>query len=175
MSGDGFTTHAVFWVILLAWLSRSSSPLRLSQQSPCVVAAVNALTQRFQEQKQHETARIFKIAHSNVVFIHTRLKDITVSDQTVVIVGPTPVNTESKELVCVGNIGKKRFKVQLVAKHGNDNCTLRANPAVVTLERGMACGFEVFITPLCSTRIDDKPPLLSKSEVCLRARESQSG
>ena len=72
----------------------------------CVVAAVNAMTRRVQEQRRHETARIFKITH-NVVFIPTHLKDITVSDQTVVVVGPTPVNTESKELVCVVNEGKK--------------------------------------------------------------------
>ena len=34
--------------------------------------------------------------------------------------------------------------------------THRAEPAVVMLERGIACEFEVFVTPLCSCTVDDR-------------------
>ena len=108
VSGDGCTTHSVRWVILLAVVVALIVAIAIvATTAVCIVVAVNAMTRRFQEQKQHETARVFKITHSNVVFIPTRLKDITISDQTCCCCGSHPVNTESKELVCVVNEGKK--------------------------------------------------------------------
>ena len=56
----------------------------------------------------------------------------------------------------MGNAGKK-VKVQLVASTEQaEKATYRAEPAVVVLEKGMACEFSVFVTPHCTCNIDDK-------------------
>ena len=58
--------------------------------------------------------------------------------------------------------GKGSVRVRFVAKEGRDKLTSRVEPAVVTLQRGESFEFEVFVTPLCSTTIDDKVMLVVK-------------
>ena len=45
----------------------------------------------------------------------------------------------SKELLCVGNRGKKNPNVQLVAKGADDVFSVRTSPSVVTLSKENAC------------------------------------
>ena len=77
------------------------------------------------------------------------------SSSGVVFDGGTPVGVGSKAL-CIGNMGKRRVRVQVVGKEDNERYNLRIVPGAVVLERGMACEFEAFITPLCSCTVDDR-------------------
>ena len=159
-AADGLSckTHAVWWVVLLLVV------VCLLIAVVCVVLilfAINFTLRRVRMQEQRKTTCIFKMARSNVKFLETKQRNIVVNKREIVFDdGAIPVDAESKELLCVGNKGKKDMKVQFVAKEGNDKFTVRSNPSVVTLEKGMACEFEVFVTPLCTCTIYDKIVLI---------------
>lgn len=67
-----------------------------------------------------------------------------------------PVNRETRELLCIGNVGKNRLKVQFTTREGCNQYEVRAVPKLVTLKPGEACEFEIFIKPLCTCSIEDK-------------------
>ncbi|ELP88922.1 serine/threonine protein kinase HT1, putative [Entamoeba invadens IP1] len=48
------------------------------------------------------------------------------------------------------------MKVQLSVMNGCDYYTIRSEHSLVTLHKGEACGFGLFIAPLCSCHINDK-------------------
>ena len=165
-SGDGCETHAVWWVILLAVLvALLIFAVVATLVVVVVVVVVNAVMRRIHEKKQLAKANIFKMAKSNVEFVKTRNKAVVVSTKSIVVGdGLIPVCAESGATLYVGNTGKENVRVQFVAKEGGDKFTTRSEPAAVTLYRGMACEFQVFITPLCSTAIDDKVVLFVQTK-----------
>ena len=55
------------------------------------------------------------------------------------------------------------MKVLSVAKEVSDKFVVRSIASVVALEKVMACKFDVCVTPLCSTTIDDKALLVLKA------------
>ncbi|ELP92836.1 tyrosine protein kinase, putative [Entamoeba invadens IP1] len=66
------------------------------------------------------------------------------------------VDKETRDLICIGNTSKHNMKVQLSVMNGCNYYTIRSVPSLVTLHKGEACEFEIFITPLCSCQINDK-------------------
>ena len=60
-----------------------------------------------------------------------------------------------KALFCVGNTVRTKVKVQFVLLVVSDKYTTRVLPGLVVQERGTACQFEFYITPLCSCTIDE--------------------
>ncbi|GAB1224199.1 hypothetical protein ENUP19_0180G0018 [Entamoeba nuttalli] len=65
------------------------------------------------------------------------------------------VNEETRELICIGNNGKNRIKVQFTTQDENDKYNIRTEPKIITLKKGEACEFEIFITPFCTCTIED--------------------
>ena len=101
------------------------------------------------------TVCVFPMNRSNVRFVGVG-DGVCVNTRSVVFDGSIPVGAESRALLCVGNAGKGKVKVQFVAStEHSEKVTYRAEPAVVTLERGMACEFSVFVTPHCTCTVKD--------------------
>ena len=154
LRGDDCQSHVVWWVILLASIVVLVVVVILLLGG---VLLVNRLMRKLRTAEVRETACVFAIARSNVTFASIPHSKIVANKQKVVYDdGALPIDVESKALLCVGNKGRKMVKVQFIAKDGVDKFTVRTNPTVVTLEKGTACEFEVYVTPLCSTAIDDK-------------------
>ncbi|ELP85509.1 protein kinase, putative, partial [Entamoeba invadens IP1] len=65
------------------------------------------------------------------------------------------VDTETRDLICIGNTSKNNMKVQFSVLEGCDCYKIRTVPSIVTLKHGEACEFEIFINPLCSCDIKD--------------------
>ena len=171
-SGDACATHAVWWVILIAVLAALGV---VAAACAGVVLAVNAAVRHIRLRWHRGAVSLFKMARSDVPFVPTRHDDVVVSTNTVVFAdGALPVGVESKMLLYVRNAGRSPTKVQFVAKERGDKFAVRTEPSVVTLSRGMACEFEVFLTSLCSCKVNDKAPLLSGSAARPRAQPSRS-
>ncbi|ELP87163.1 protein serine/threonine kinase, putative [Entamoeba invadens IP1] len=66
-----------------------------------------------------------------------------------------PVDSETRDLVCVGNTSKHKMKIQFSVLEGCDNYKIRTTPSLVTLKKGEACEFEIFIEPLCSCHLEE--------------------
>ncbi|ELP86331.1 protein serine/threonine kinase, putative, partial [Entamoeba invadens IP1] len=68
---------------------------------------------------------------------------------------PIPVDKETRDLICIGNQSKRNMKVQFSVIEGCDSYQIRTVPSIITLKRGEACEFEIFIKPLCSCKIEE--------------------
>ncbi|ELP86082.1 protein serine/threonine kinase, putative [Entamoeba invadens IP1] len=107
---------------------------------------------------------IFDMNRSNVSF--TRLGTLSVnlpfvdfnSDST-----ELPVNTESRQLLCVGNSTSDTLKVQITTATCEEKYTLRVLPPVAVLRKGLACEFEIYITPHYTCTISSKIAIVSKN------------
>ncbi|ELP85704.1 protein serine/threonine kinase, putative [Entamoeba invadens IP1] len=114
--------------------------------------------QKRKETKKMENICVFEMSRSNIAMsvldgnILTNKKSLTFDDTCEVI----PVEKESRELLCVGNKGKGILKVQMTTRGGCDKYSIRTEPQLVTLKKGMACEFEVFVTPHCSLKLHDE-------------------
>ena len=70
-------------------------------------------------------------------------EDVDLNRQAVVFDdGAIPVGVVSKELLCVGNRGKKNPNDQLVANEADDVFSVRSKPSVVTPSKEKACLLE---------------------------------
>ena len=67
-----------------------------------------------------------------------------------------PVNEETRDLVCIGHVGKHDLKVQISTKEGCDKYEIRTEPQIMTIKKGEAVEFEVFIKQLCTTELKDQ-------------------
>ena len=101
---------------------------------------------------------LFKMKYSNMTFKNYPNSPICVNKTSLLfdeVEGEIRVNEETRDLVCVGNIGKTKTKVQLSCL-STTKYEISAKPPVVTIKPGYACEFEVFIKPLCTCNIHDK-------------------
>ena len=66
-------------------------------------------------------------------------------------------------LLCVGNGGKRKLKVQLLVNSRNlEKALFRVFPEVAVLERVMVYEFDVFVAPLCSCTLEVEVLLVAK-------------
>ena len=151
-SGESCATHAVWWTILLAVIGVLFIVGGVVAGVVCLIQAALNVMRRLDIAR---TVCVFPMARSNVSFVPTKVKGVMTSTRCVVFDGAIPVDAESRALLCVGNTGKKRVRVQVVGKDDSEMGAVRVAPGSIILERGMACEFEVFITPLCSCTVDD--------------------
>ncbi|ELP90348.1 protein kinase domain containing protein, partial [Entamoeba invadens IP1] len=157
-------TQAVWWVILLCVLFVIFIFIIIIASSIFIFIAI--LNHRKTE-KLREKYCLFDMKKTNIEFVKTEIVDIVVNKTCIEFCGATeettkiPVATESRELICVGNVGKNVIKVQFSLK---DNCTkysIRTEPKIMTIPKGKAIEFEVFLTPNYSCIIEDKIVLVS--------------
>ncbi|ELP83904.1 protein serine/threonine kinase, putative [Entamoeba invadens IP1] len=67
-----------------------------------------------------------------------------------------PVDEETRDLICIGNTSKHEMKIQFSVVEGCDYYDIRTVPNIITLKRGFACEFELFIKPLCSCQMKEE-------------------
>ncbi|ELP94573.1 protein serine/threonine kinase, putative [Entamoeba invadens IP1] len=72
-----------------------------------------------------------------------------------------PVDKETRDLICIGNTSKHNMKVQFSVIEGCDSYQIRTVPSIVTLKKGEACEFEIFIQPLCTCKIEESVMITS--------------
>ncbi|BFU26633.1 protein kinase, putative [Entamoeba histolytica HM-1:IMSS-B] len=66
-----------------------------------------------------------------------------------------PVNKETRDLICIGNKKSKLLKIQFSTKDQLDKYEIRTNPQLITLKKGKAVEFEIFIKPLCTCSLNE--------------------
>ena len=111
--------------------------------------------QRRRAKKADEQRSHFRIARSNIDFVPLGNSRGLVTNKTALDFQfdfdddtPLPVE-ESRDVVCVGNVGKWTANVQL-SWAASDVVTLRVEPKVLVLKRGCAGEFTVYVTPHCT-------------------------
>ncbi|ELP92435.1 serine/threonine protein kinase HT1, putative [Entamoeba invadens IP1] len=109
------------------------------------------------------TTTLFKISRSNVTFIP--LGDDVVVNKTEISFGDNiDVNSQQRELLCVGNTSKHNMKIQITTKSATvEKYEFETNPKVVILPKGEACEFEILLTIKCTTKIDENVVLVANS------------
>ncbi|KAL7719714.1 Protein serine/threonine kinase [Entamoeba marina] len=131
------------------------------------IAIITYLTIMYLDHKKLEEHRkkytIFDMDKSNIKFIPTENKDVMINREVILFddEDEIKVNEETRDLICVGNSSKNTIKVQFSVKEGCDKYEIRTNPQLMTIPKGKALEFEIFIKPLCTCKIDDQFVLIS--------------
>ncbi|ELP91717.1 protein serine/threonine kinase, putative [Entamoeba invadens IP1] len=173
-SGTSCNVHVVWWVIFISVLFVVIIILTL-------VILTIIIILKILEHKRHEKERkktcLFVMSSSNIKFLKTSNDDIVVNMKEIqfesVSYGDIKVDEETRELICVGNISKNIVKVQFTFKESNYKYSFRTQPEVIAIPKGKACEFEIFLTPNCSTKIDDNIYLFSANLTSGKTSESQ--
>ncbi|ELP87985.1 protein serine/threonine kinase, putative [Entamoeba invadens IP1] len=122
-----------------------------------IIILVLVLHQLKIESDKMQNVCIFQMKRSNIAMkilsgdVLTNKSELTFSENGEL----NKIDTESRELLCVGNKGKGSLKVQITIADNCDKYTIRTTPQLITLKSGEACEFEVFIVPLCTSHLTD--------------------
>ncbi|ELP91763.1 protein serine/threonine kinase, putative [Entamoeba invadens IP1] len=115
------------------------------------------------DDKLIENVCVFKMSRSNITM--TKLEGEILSNKNEISFGDENdkihIETESRELLCVGNSSKGNMKIQITTKDKCDKYKIRTEPKIVTLKSGFACEFEIFLTPYCTMNLSDKIMIIS--------------
>ncbi|ELP84793.1 protein serine/threonine kinase, putative [Entamoeba invadens IP1] len=128
-----------------------------------IVTVVLLLVFQKKDNKDAENVCVFNMSRSNIVM--TKLDGEILSNKQEISFGgdndKIHIEYESRELLCVGNSSKGNVKIQITTKDKCDKYTIRTEPQIVTLKKGFACEFEVFLTPLCTMDLSDEIVIIS--------------
>ncbi|KAL7721444.1 Protein kinase domain containing protein [Entamoeba marina] len=114
--------------------------------------------------KTKKKTTIFDMKTSNIQFKSTNNKNVVINTNKILFNDESEeigVNEETRDLICVGNTSKHTIKVQFSVKEGFDKYEIRTNPQLISIKKGKACEFEIFIKPLCTCKINDQIMLIS--------------
>ncbi|GAB1223370.1 hypothetical protein ENUP19_0144G0013 [Entamoeba nuttalli] len=118
-------------------------------------------TKRVLDYRKEEELRkkycIFDMSRSNVEFHSTDNPDVVINKE--VIHFTIDNQNDIEETIQIPE--KNTIKVQFSVKEGCDKYEIRTNPQLVTIPKGKALEFEVFIKPLCSCFVEDIIKLFS--------------
>ncbi|ELP85515.1 protein serine/threonine kinase, putative [Entamoeba invadens IP1] len=116
------------------------------------------ILQRYSHKQQMQNVCVFDIKSSNLTM--EKMNDVLCSNKNVLRFDidsdeVIKVDTETRDLICIGNTSKHSLKVQFSVIEGCDCYQIGTLPSIVTLKQGKACEFELFIKPLCSCQIKE--------------------
>ncbi|ELP85534.1 protein serine/threonine kinase, putative [Entamoeba invadens IP1] len=123
-----------------------------------VVIIILVILRKHQEVSKMRNICVFPMKKSNINMF--TLEGSVVSNKSCLTFSEDcellPVDKESRELICIGNKSTGRLKVQLTTRFGCDKYSIRTEPQLITLKKGEACEFEVFVTPHCTMKLTDE-------------------
>ncbi|ELP87958.1 protein serine/threonine kinase, putative [Entamoeba invadens IP1] len=135
-----------------------------------VVLITLQVINKHKENKKTRNICTFVMARSNISM--TKLNDNLVANKLKIkfdLDGEDliPVDKDTRDLICIGNTSSHKIKLQFSVVEGCDYYEIRTIPALVTLKKGEACEFELYIKPLCCCEI--------KEDIMVIALDIQSG
>ncbi|KAL7714041.1 Protein serine/threonine kinase [Entamoeba marina] len=157
----GCDTQIVWWVIVLIVLFILTVIIVII----AIIFYVTILYLNYRKiEKQRKLYTIFDMKTSNIKFVSTENEDVVINKNEILFNDECEeigVNEETRDLICVGNSSKNTIKVQFSVKEGCDKYEIRTNPQLITIPKGKALEFEIFIKPLCTCKINDQIMLIS--------------
>ncbi|ELP91761.1 protein serine/threonine kinase, putative [Entamoeba invadens IP1] len=127
-----------------------------------IILLVLFLREKNHKNQLEKSICVFDMKKSNVLFKNISSlictnKEALVFENESEISPEIDVAEESRSLLCVGNHSKNTLKIQFTSQSENsDVYTLTSLPQIVLLKPNFACEFEMFLTPNCTSKIDDK-------------------
>ncbi|ELP86780.1 hypothetical protein EIN_528290 [Entamoeba invadens IP1] len=115
--------------------------------------------------KTFEKKTLFEMNISNISFILMK-GGISVSSKEIdfnLEKDEILVNEETRNILCVGNTSKCVQKVQLSVSSKVEKISIRVDPEIVSLKRGIACEFSIYIKPICTCLIKNNLQIISKN------------
>ncbi|ELP85999.1 protein kinase domain containing protein, partial [Entamoeba invadens IP1] len=129
-----------------------------------IIVIIYLLIMKQKEKKKLENICVFQMKRSNITMIALN-KQLCSNKNPIKFDleedSPINVDQETRDLICVGNTSKHNLKVQFSVIDGCDHYEIRTVPSLITLKRGEACEFEIFIKPLCSCKIEEDVMLIA--------------
>ncbi|ELP92846.1 protein serine/threonine kinase, putative [Entamoeba invadens IP1] len=164
-TGTFCRNKAVWWVILLLVLF-TILLLIISIILLCFITRV--ILRKMSQKSLEKTTTIFAMKRSNVTFFALS-NGMCVDRDTLIYTNEINeeeeirVCHETKGLLCVGNSKNKAVKVQFSSNTNDESYTIRVDPNIITLKRGFACEFSIYLMPKYTTNINSDIAIISKS------------
>ncbi|ELP83546.1 protein serine/threonine kinase, putative [Entamoeba invadens IP1] len=152
-NGTYCISKAVWWVILILAIFVIIIVTLILVATSYILKKV--LKTRHTKKMEKDTT-VFQMSKSNIQFI--AMGNGVVVNKTEIVFNSgdeISVNEKVRELFCVGNTSKHNMKVQISTQHNeNMKYEILSNPLTIILKKGFACEFEVFLTLLCTSKIE---------------------
>ncbi|ELP85987.1 tyrosine kinase, putative, partial [Entamoeba invadens IP1] len=162
VNGTSCVSKAVWWIILIIV---TFCLLMIVLVTTTFVFLFNLIQNKQRKNELEKTTTVFSIEKSNIHFISigngivVNTTDIIFNDGE-----EANVNEKLRELLCVGNTTKHNMKIQISNKTSeNSKFIFESNPQLIFLGKGEACEFEIFVTLLCTSKIQSEFLLISNS------------
>ncbi|ELP90449.1 protein serine/threonine kinase, putative [Entamoeba invadens IP1] len=159
--GTYCASQVVWWVILIIVVFII---VLLIVVITVVYFVLNSISKLIREKSVEKKFTLFKMKKSNIQFerikggVCVNFKEINFTSD----IGDLPILEESRQLICIGNETERTLKIQF-SKCGDERCKIRCNPEIVSLKKGFACEFEVFVTPNFTCVFENKILIISQS------------
>ncbi|ELP83811.1 protein kinase domain containing protein, partial [Entamoeba invadens IP1] len=150
--------HVVWWVLFIIILFAIFVIIIFILS---FVLTIKHIDNKMHQKEIAKTTTLFKISHSNITFI--QLGDDVVVNRTELNFGDQiDVDTQQRELLCVGNTSKHNMKIQITTKSATiKKYEFDSNPKIIVLPSGEACEFEILLTLNCTTNINQSIMLVT--------------
>ncbi|ELP90569.1 protein serine/threonine kinase, putative [Entamoeba invadens IP1] len=161
-SGEYCYLKAVWWVFFISSLI---FVIILVVALVIIVLSVQYFVERSAMKSLEAKVTTFNMERSNVKFVslhggvcvNTKVVDFNTDIEEI------GVCEETRQLLCVGNLSERAMKVQMSVNACDEQFSLRITPSVVTIHKGCASEFELFLTPNYTTKINTTIALVTKS------------
>ncbi|ELP91148.1 hypothetical protein EIN_480170 [Entamoeba invadens IP1] len=155
-------TQVVWWVILIIVII-----ILIIIVTIFIIIAIiiKQLLSKIHKKELAKTTTVFEMNKSNVHFISFQggicvsSEQIDFNSEEETIQG----NVEHREVFCVGNATKNILKIQFTVSSQIDKYKIRMEPQIVTLKKQFACEFSIYLTPLCTCKIDNSIQIVSNN------------
>ncbi|ELP84917.1 protein serine/threonine kinase, putative [Entamoeba invadens IP1] len=152
----------VWWVILLIILFILFVLIILATTIGIIFKKI---LKKLRKKEVEKKCTIFKMNKSNIEFIALK-GGVCVNNKEIEFIADEcnlPILTESRELICVGNLTERTLKIQFSTKTQGEKFSVRFNPEIVTLKKGYASEFELFVKPYFTCVFEENILIISKS------------
>ncbi|EKE39168.1 tyrosine kinase, putative [Entamoeba nuttalli P19] len=115
---------------------------------------------------QHLHCTIFKIKESSINFKYRINKWIQCNCDILLLEGHDIVIKVQQPCVSyfyLGNFSSSLIKIQIVLNKKNGKFLIKIDPAIILLKKGEACKFKLTVTPLCSSKLNNKITIVCQS------------
>ena len=156
--GTECRSHAEWWIILIGVVLVITIIIIIIA---LIVILISHMSKKKKQKELAKTVCLFKMKNSNIKFDYKISNLVKSNIQTLDLEDDLPVNKETRELICLGNSTSNKIKVQFVMMNKLSKFSIRTNPEVIIINKGEACEFEIFITPICTCTLDEKLTIVS--------------
>ncbi|ELP85943.1 tyrosine protein kinase, putative, partial [Entamoeba invadens IP1] len=160
--GTSCETKAVWWAIIIVVIV---SVIIITLSITVIILTTKKILDIVHGNISDKNKTIFLMEKSNIVFSNIQ-GGICISSNEINFnedFDEIPVDAVTRQMISVGNTNKNIVKIQFTYSSKIEKFELEVDPVVVTLKKGYACEFSIYLKPLCTCKFHSTIQMISKN------------